>query len=64
MSPAWVAQTAAGDTPAISAVDAWTALQDGRTVLDLQGGLQLRRAVVMSAPALNCGGSPTAWSTA
>ena len=31
VSPAWVAQTAAGDTPVISAGDAWTALQDGRT---------------------------------
>ena len=49
VSPAWVAQTAAGDMPVIGAGDAWTALQDGRTVLDLQGGLQLRRAMVMSA---------------
>src|SRR5271170_5148652 len=49
VSPAWVAQTAAGDTPVIGAGDAWTALQDGRTVLDLQGGLQLRRTVVMSS---------------
>ena len=56
VSPAWVAQTAAGDTPVISAGDAWTALQDGRTVLDLQGGLQLRRAVVMSAPRIELRG--------
>ena len=55
VSPAWVAQTAAGDTP-ISAGDAWTALQDGRTILDLQGGLQLRRAVVMSAPRIELRG--------
>ena len=56
VSPAWVAQTAAGDTPVISAGDAWTALQDGRTVLDLQGGLQLRRAMVMSAPRIELRG--------
>ena len=56
VSPAWVAQTAAGDTPVITTSDAWTALQDGRTVLDLQGGLQLRRAVVMSAPRIELRG--------
>jgi hypothetical protein len=49
VSPAWVAQTAAGDTPAIAAADAWAALHDPRTVLELDDGLQLRRAVVMSA---------------
>src|SRR6202162_1580528 len=32
----------------VTAADAWTALQDGRTVLDLDGGLQLRRARIMS----------------
>ena len=34
-------------TPTIAAADAWTAVLDGRTVLDLQEGLQLRRAKVM-----------------
>ena len=56
VSPAWVAQTAVGDTPVISTSDGWTALQDGRTVLDLQGGLQLRRVVVMSAPRIELRG--------
>jgi hypothetical protein len=48
-SPAWVAESAAGDAPTLSPADAWVTLQDGRTVLDLDGGLQLRRARVMSA---------------
>ena len=48
-SPAWVAQAAAGDAPALSPADAWVTLQDGRTVLELDDGLQLRRARVMSA---------------
>jgi predicted RNA methylase len=47
VSPAWVAQTADAETPTIASADAWTALLDGRTVLDLQEGLQLRRAKVM-----------------
>jgi predicted RNA methylase len=48
-SPAWVAESAAGDAPALSPADAWSAMQDGRTVLELDDGLQLRRARVMSA---------------
>ena len=47
VSPAWVAQTADAETPTIAAADAWTAVLDGRTLLDLQEGLQLRRAKVM-----------------
>ena len=47
VSPAWVAQAADAETPTIAAADAWTAVLDGRTVLDLQEGLQLRRAKVM-----------------
>ncbi|MGD9538404.1 MAG: strawberry notch-like NTP hydrolase domain-containing protein [Gammaproteobacteria bacterium] len=49
VSPAWVAQAVATDTPTISAADAWTAVLDGRTVLELADGLQLRRAKVMGA---------------
>jgi predicted RNA methylase len=49
VSLAWVAESVAGDAPALSAADAWSALQDGRTVLELDGGLQLRRARVMNA---------------
>ena len=47
VSPAWVAQAADAETPTIAAADAWTAVLDGRTVLDLQEGLQLRRVKVM-----------------
>jgi predicted RNA methylase len=49
VSLAWMAQSVASDAPALSAADAWSALQDGRTVLELDGGLQLRRARIMSA---------------
>jgi len=47
VSPAWVAQAADAETPAIASADAWTALLDGRTILELQEGLQLRRAKIM-----------------
>jgi hypothetical protein len=49
VSPAWVAQAVATDTPTISPADAWTAVLDGRTVLELADGLQLRRAKIMGA---------------
>jgi predicted RNA methylase len=45
--PAWVADAFAGAAPAIGPDEAWTALQDGRTVVDLHDGLQLRRSRVM-----------------
>jgi hypothetical protein len=48
VSPGWVAK-AAGETPALGADAAWAALQDGRTVLDLADGLQLRRSRIMGA---------------
>jgi hypothetical protein len=47
VSPAWVAQAAETDVPTLSPVDALTAVLDGRTVLQLQDGLELRRARVM-----------------
>ncbi|MDX3966799.1 MAG: strawberry notch family protein [Bradyrhizobium sp.] len=49
VSPAWVAQAVATETPTISPADAWTAVLDGRTVLELADGLQLRRAKIMGA---------------
>ena len=49
VSPSWVAQATEGDAPAISPADAWTAVLDGRTVLHLQDGLQLRRVKIMGA---------------
>jgi hypothetical protein len=47
VSPAWVAQAAAGAGPTIAPADAWNAVFDGRTVLELQDGLELRRVKVM-----------------
>jgi len=47
VSPGWVAQTVESDKPTISLADAWTALLDGRTLLRLGDGLELRRTKVM-----------------
>jgi hypothetical protein len=49
VSPAWVAQAVATDVPTISLADAWTAVLDGRTMLQLADSLQLRRARIMGA---------------
>lgn len=49
VSPAWVAQAVATDIPTISPADAWTAVLDGRTMLELADSLQLRRARIMGA---------------
>ena len=49
VSPGWVAQTLSAGGVMLAPADAWTALLDGRTVFELQDGLQLRRAKVMSA---------------
>ncbi|MHB1205727.1 MAG: strawberry notch-like NTP hydrolase domain-containing protein [Rhodospirillaceae bacterium] len=47
VSPAWVAQAVDFGPPAIAPSDAWTAVLDGRTVLSLADGLQLRRVKMM-----------------
>jgi hypothetical protein len=47
VSPAWVAQAVSADGVSIAPADAWTAVLDGRTILELQDGLSLRRAKVM-----------------
>jgi predicted RNA methylase len=47
VSPAWVAQAVASDAPTLAPADAWSALLEGKTVLELQDGLELRRARVM-----------------
>jgi hypothetical protein len=49
VSPAWVATTLDADTPTLSADNAFAALMDGKTILDLSEGLQLRRVRVMGA---------------
>ncbi len=47
ISPAWVAQAVDADANTIAPVDAWTAVLDGRTVLELQESLRLRRVKIM-----------------
>ncbi len=47
VSPAWAANATATGTTALSPEEAFAALTDGRTILDLAEGLQLRRARVM-----------------
>lgn len=45
----WVAQAAEADVPTIGPAEAWSAVLDGKTVLHLQDGLQLRRVKIMGA---------------
>ena len=47
VSPAWVSQVIDSDAPTLSPEDAFAAALDGRTALQLQYGLELRRAKVM-----------------
>ena len=47
VSPAWAANATATGTTALSPEEAFAALIDGRTILDLAEGLRLRRARVM-----------------
>jgi hypothetical protein len=47
VSPAWVAQAVETETPTLSPADAFTALMDGRTILELTDGMQLRRVKAM-----------------
>jgi hypothetical protein len=49
VSPAWVATALDADIPTLSADNAFTAFMDGRTILNLSEGLQLRRVRVMGA---------------
>jgi predicted RNA methylase len=49
VSPAWVASALETGASNLSADDAFTALMDGRTILDLAERLQLRRVRVMGA---------------
>ncbi len=56
VSPAWVAQAVSADGVSIAPVDAWTAVLDGRTILELQDGLSLRRVRVMGLLRVELGG--------
>ena len=44
VSPAWAANAASQDTPLLSPPQALALLREGHTVLDLEGGMQLRRS--------------------
>ena len=47
VSPAWVAQAVSAEGVSIAPAAAWSAVLDGRTILELQDGLSLRRAKIM-----------------
>ena len=47
VSPAWVAQAVETETPALDPADAFAAVLDGRTILHLEDGLEIRRVKVM-----------------
>src|SRR5262249_34194688 len=47
VSRAWVAQAVGAEGVSIAPADAWSAVLDSRTILELQDGLSLRRARVM-----------------
>jgi hypothetical protein len=47
VSPAWIAQTVETEAPSMSPNDAWNALLDGKTGLELADGLELRRVKIM-----------------
>ncbi len=56
VSPAWVAGAAATGNTTLTPDDAFAALMDGRTILDLAEGLQLRRVRVMGAHRIELSG--------
>ena len=56
VSAAWVAGALATGTSNLSADDAFMALMDGKTILDLTEGLQLRRVRVMGANRIELSG--------
>lgn len=56
VSPAWAANAVTTGAASLTPEQAFTALMDGTTVLDLADGLQLRRARVMSAQRLELTG--------
>jgi hypothetical protein len=56
VSPAWAANATTTGTIALTPDDAFMALTDGRTILDLAEGLQLRRARVMGANRIELSG--------
>jgi hypothetical protein len=56
VSPAWAANAVTTGAASLTPEQAFTALMDGATILDLADGLQLRRARVMSVQRLELTG--------
>ena len=56
VSPAWAANATATDVATLAPADAFMALMDGRTILDLAEGLQLRRVRVMGVDRIELSG--------
>ena len=56
VSPAWAANAVTTGTPSLTPEQAFAALINGTTILDLADGLQLRRARVMNAQRLELTG--------
>ncbi len=56
VSPAWAAHATTTGAATLTPADAFMALMDGRTVLDLAEGLQLRRVRVMGANRIELSG--------
>jgi predicted RNA methylase len=56
VSPAWVAGALATGASTLTPDDAFTALIDGRTILDIAEGMQLRRVRVMGANRIELSG--------
>jgi hypothetical protein len=56
VSPAWVANALSMGTHSLGPDDGFAALMDGRTILDLAEGLQLRRVRVMGAHRIELSG--------
>lgn len=56
VSPAWVANATTVGTTSLSAGHAYAALVEGKTILDLAEGLQLRRVRVMGADRIELSG--------
>ena len=56
VSPAWVAGALATGTSTLTPDDAFRALMDGKTIVDLTEGLQLRRVRVMGANRIELSG--------
>nr|WP_157034215.1 strawberry notch family protein [Sphingomonas sp. Y57] len=56
VSPAWAMNAVSTGAANLSSDDAYAALVDGRTILDLVSGLQLRRARVMGANRIELSG--------